>query len=100
LPQIFDNISGDNLSQALNQTLTGAKRADFCIGYFNLRGWNLLLDSVDQLTGSQLDEKIEDDAIYKARVLIGMQKTPQAELEEYYSLNNPRIDNATANEIN
>ena len=99
MPQIFDNISGDNLSQALNQTLTGAKRADFCIGYFNLRGWNLLLDSVDQLTGSQLSEKIEDDAIYKARVLIGMQKTPQAELEEYYALQNPLIDNATANEI-
>jgi phosphatidylserine/phosphatidylglycerophosphate/cardiolipin synthase-like enzyme len=99
LPHIFDNITGDTLAQALNQTLTGAKRTDFCIGYFNLRGWNLLLDSVEQLTGSQLDEKFEDDNIYKARVLIGMQKTPQVELEEYYLLHNPQIDNATANEI-
>jgi hypothetical protein len=99
LPQIFDNITGDNLAQALNQTLSGAKRADFCIGYFNLRGWNLLLDSVDKLSGSQLDEKFEDDNVYKARVLIGMQKTPQIELEEYYALKNQQIDLATANEI-
>jgi hypothetical protein len=55
LPHIFDNITGDSLSKALNQTLTGAKRADFCIGYFNLRGWNLLLDSVEQLSGGQLN---------------------------------------------
>jgi hypothetical protein len=42
LPKIFDNIDGNTLSGALNKTLTGAKRADFCIGYFNLRGWNYL----------------------------------------------------------
>jgi HKD family nuclease len=55
LPQIFDNIKGDKLADALKQTLNRAKRVDFCIGYFNLRGWNLLIDSVEQLTGSQLD---------------------------------------------
>jgi hypothetical protein len=31
---IYDNISGDTLATALNQTLETAKRADFCIGYF------------------------------------------------------------------
>ena len=86
MPQIFDNITGDNLAKALNQTLSGAKRADFCIGYFNLRGWNLLLDSVNQLSGSQLDEKFEDENDYKARVLIGMQKTPQDELLEILTI--------------
>ena len=50
MPTIFDNISGDNLGVALNNTLKSAKRADFCIGYFNLRGWKLLLDSVDATT--------------------------------------------------
>jgi superfamily II DNA or RNA helicase len=99
LPHIFDNITGDSLAKALNQTLTGAKRADFCIGYFNLRGWNLLFDSVEQLSGSQLDEQHEDDTIYKTRVLIGMHKTPQNELEEYYTLHPSQIDNSTANEL-
>jgi ERCC4-related helicase len=98
MPTIFDNISGDNLAKALNKTLETAKRADFCIGYFNLRGWDLLLDSVDRLSGDNLDEKFEDDSFYKARVLIGMQKMPQEELEEYRSLKQKTIDNAAANE--
>ena len=99
MPHIFDNIRGDNLATALKKTLTGAKRADFCIGYFNLRGWNLLIDSVEQLTGGQLNEKYEDDSTYKARVLIGMQKTPQDELEEYFSLHPAQLDLAAVNEI-
>jgi len=99
LPHIFDNIRDDNFATALKKTLNGAKRADFCIGYFNLRGWSLLIDSVEQLAGSQLDEKYEDDNIYKARVLIGMQKTPQDELEEYFSLHQTQIDLAAVNEI-
>lgn len=64
MPRIFDNITGDNLGKAINQTLAGAKRADFCIGYFNLRGWHLLFDSVDQLTGCQLADKYADENIY------------------------------------
>jgi hypothetical protein len=99
LPQIFDNIKGDSLAQALNQTLAGAKRADFCIGYFNLRGWNLLLDSVDKLPGGQLNEKFEEEAAYKSRVLIGMPENQQGELEELYTLNKTSIDMATANEV-
>jgi len=99
LPNIFDNIRGDSLGRALTQTLTGAKRADFCIGYFNLRGWKLLLDSVDQLSGSKLEGESEDDIEYKARVLIGMHKTAQTELEEYFTIQPTLIDNTTANEI-
>jgi hypothetical protein len=92
LPHIFDNITGDSLAKSLNQALTGAKRADFCIGYFNLRGWNLLWDSVEQLGGSQLDAQYEDDTVYKARILVGMHKTPQNELEEYYALHPSQIE--------
>jgi hypothetical protein len=83
---IYDNISGDNLAIALKKTLGKAKRADFCIGYFNLRGWDLLLESVDALPGSQLDERFEDGETYKARVLIGMQKAPREDIEDYYAL--------------
>ncbi|AEF82013.1 helicase domain protein [Leadbettera azotonutricia ZAS-9] len=42
MPTIFDNIHKPDLAFALNSTLGDAKRADFCIGYFNLRSWNLL----------------------------------------------------------
>ena len=58
---IYDNISGDTLASAINKTLEKAIRADFCIGYFNLRGWDFLLESVDALPGGNLDERFEDD---------------------------------------
>ena len=99
MPTIFDNISGDNLGIALNETLKGAKRADFCIGYFNLRGWKILLDSVDALSGTHLDEKFDDDGVYHARVLIGMNTNTHEELKEYFSLSNSVVDNAKANEM-
>jgi hypothetical protein len=41
-----------------------AKRADFCIGYFNLRGRDLLLESVDALPGDYLDEKLTKAIIF------------------------------------
>jgi HKD family nuclease len=93
---IYDNISGDNLATALKKTMEKAKRADFCIGYFNLRGWDLLLESVDALPGGQLDERFEDDKTYKARVLIGMQRHPREELEDQYALKKSEISNEKA----
>ena len=44
MSKIFDNI-GMSFESGLKAILSnlGVKRADFCVGYFNLRGWKLLL---------------------------------------------------------
>jgi len=46
VPQVFDNID-QSLLPSLQSALNLSVRADFCVGYFNLRGWKEL-DSVIQ----------------------------------------------------
>ena len=92
MPRIFDNLSPDaELSQALRETLAVSNRADFCVGYFNLRGWGDLALDVDRWNP-------EDGP---CRLLIGMQRLPNEELRESLALRDspPSIDNATAHRL-
>jgi hypothetical protein len=67
MPRIFDNIE-QTLLPALQQTLEVADRADFCVGYFNLRGWKQLRSSIDNLEApvfSFADTGIMDEIIFE-----------------------------------
>lgn len=90
MPVIFDNIE-NLLCNALKDTLEVSYRSDFCVGYFNLRGWKLVADRVDNMQGG------EDNC---CRLLIGMQKPSDELIREYFSLSSiEMIDQKTINII-
>ena len=88
MPRIFDNISGP-LAPALKHTLEVSSHADFCVGYFNLRGWQLLDALVERWKGGE-------GAC--CRLLIGMQSLPSDELRTARAVlgTDSGLDNATA----
>lgn len=88
VPRIFDNIE-QSLLPALRDTLGLADRADFCVGYFNLRGWKQIDAYVERWAGG--DGQC-------CRLLVGMQRLPQDELREALSVikGEGGIDNQTA----
>lgn len=89
--RIFDNID-QKLLDTLRPTLLQSKRADFCIGYFNLRGWQAIDDIVQTWQPEQGQI---------CRVLVGMQRPPHEEIRELYRQADESglIDNATASRL-
>lgn len=82
MPKIYDNIS-NHLSRGLNEILAVSKRTDFCVGYFNLRGWKEVADKIDGLAGSETNEG--DTTVFRScRLLVGMQKMPEEILREFF----------------
>jgi len=88
MPRIFYNIEKQLLA-ALRETLNVSDRADFCVGYFNLRGWKQLDSHIEKWAGGK------DNC---CRLLVGMQRLPQEELISALSLvkADKEIDQQTA----
>ncbi len=88
MPQIFDNIDRQ-LLPALRQTLGLSQRADYCVGYFNLRGWKQVDSLVEQWPGGEGN---------CCRLLVGMQQLPKDQLRSSLSLlhSEDSIDQSTA----
>lgn len=93
MPKIYDNIE-NHLTTGLNDTLPLSQRSDFCVGYFNLRGWSEVADKIDDLPGLPIAEG--NDTIHRyCRLLVGMQRLPLDILKESYQKDDSYLlDNA------
>lgn len=88
MPRIFDNIDLPLLG-ALKNTLQVSQRSDFCVGYFNLRGWRAIDRFVEHWPGGEGN---------CCRLLVGMHRSPEEELRVALRLTDAggQIDNQTA----
>lgn len=88
MPQVFDNID-KHLLTALSEAMGLSERSDFCVGYFNLRGWRQIDSLVEKWAGGDG---------HCCRLLVGMQQMPQDQLRSAMSLvkGDEQIDQATA----
>ncbi|NUP98772.1 MAG: DEAD/DEAH box helicase family protein [Armatimonadetes bacterium] len=86
MPRIFDNIE-QQLLPALRETIAVAQSGDFCVGYFNLRGWRAIADHIEPWLGGEG---------HCCRVLVGMQRLPEEELRLAKGLAQPEagLDNS------
>jgi Helicase conserved C-terminal domain/PLD-like domain len=91
MPRIFDNIDNALLPE-LSKVLSVSKSADFCVGYFNLRGWRKIDQHIESWSGQDGNA---------CRLLIGMHKSPEKGLREKLAtaFHDDGIDNARALEL-
>ena len=87
MPTIYDNIK-EHLINGLTEVLDVSHRADFCVGYFNLRGWKKVASQVERWNGE------EDN---QCRLLVGMHKAPENVIRDYFNkVEQNTIDTQTA----
>jgi hypothetical protein len=91
MPRIFDNIDNSLLPE-LKNVLAHSVRADFCVGYFNLRGWRQIDQQIDTWSGQDGNA---------CRLLVGMHQSPERGLRERLAtaFRDEGIDNARALEL-
>jgi len=85
MAQIYDNIQ-TKFTEGLKAIISNSqvRRVDFCVGYFNLRGWDMVVNEIDQLTGDFIYEKDENKQRV-CRLLIGMHRPPIEIVKRLYS---------------
>ena len=89
MARIYDNIE-TKFTQGLQDIITnmGVKRVDFCVGYFNLRGWQLVVNQIDQIPGDYVYEGNKQE-FRCCRLLIGMHQPDQELVRRLYSKDQP-----------
>ena len=102
MSKIYDNSSESKFEDGLHQILTNpnVERADFCTGYFNLRGWRLVADDVEKLPGAEVFEPVtsatgltKNVPVHRVcRLLVGMQRPAADLISEMYGLGDPLVD--------
>jgi superfamily II DNA or RNA helicase len=85
MARIYDNIES-KFVQGLQELITdvAVKRVDFCVGYFNLRGWDLVVNQIDQIPGDFVYEN-EKQEFRRCRLLIGMHQPDEDLVRQLYS---------------
>lgn len=85
MARIYDNIEV-KFTEGLQGIISnvGVKRIDFCVGYFNLRGWNLIVNQVDKLPGDYVYEN-DNRKLRVCRLLIGMHRPDEDLIRTLYS---------------
>lgn len=88
MARIYDNIDV-KFEQGLKNIIDSpnVKRVDFCVGYFNLRGWKLIVDQVNNLSGDYVDEN-GDNVFRICRLLIGMHRPNEEYIRMLYGKGN------------
>ena len=76
MPNIYDNIHSSLIS-GIEAQMQEAERADYCVGYLSLRGWQHIAPMVDRWPGGEKGQ---------LRLLVGMGVNEQHEARQEYGV--------------
>lgn len=97
MPTIYDNIE-KKFADGVIQHINNAKRVDYCVGYFNIRGWKTVCEHIDTLQGMDVKENGKTYTRF-CRLLVGMTKNPFDTLIDELNPDGNFIDNERASKM-